>query len=81
MIYTGVTSDLHRRVWQHRFESNSAHTLKYGIHQLVWFEETDDVTAAIAKEKQLKTWRRQWKLHLVEFENPHWLDLAGDWYG
>ena len=81
MLYTGVTSDLHRRLWQHRYERGSDHTSKYRIHELVWFEETDDVAVAIAKEKQIKTWRRRWKMNLVEFENPRWLDLANGWYG
>ena len=80
MLYTGVTNDLFRRVWQHRNENGSSHTSKYRIHELVWFEETDDVSAAVAKEKQIKTWRRQWKMNLVEYENPQWLDLASDWY-
>lgn len=81
MLYTGVTSDLQRRVWQYRFDRGSEHTAKYRIHNLVWFEETDDVSVAIVKEKQIKTWRRQWKMNLVEFENPQRLDLANDWYG
>ena len=81
MLYTGVTSDLFRRVWQHRYNHVSEYTSKYRIHELVWFEETDDVAVAIAKEKQIKTWRRRWKINLVEFENPRWLNLASGWYG
>ena len=80
MLYTGVTGDLFRRVWHHRNEHGSDYTSKYRIRDLVWFEETDDVTVAIAKEKQIKTWRRRWKMNLVEFENPRWLDLADGWY-
>ena len=70
MLYTGVTGDLFRRVWHHRNEHGPDYTSKYRIRDLVWFEETDDVTVAIAKEKQIKTWRRRWKMNLVEFENP-----------
>ncbi len=81
MLYTGVTSDLHRRLRQHRNERGSEYTSKYGIHDLVWLDETDDITAAISKEKQIKNWRRRWKMNLVEFENPRWLDLAAGWYG
>jgi len=80
MLYTGVTSDLYRRLWQHRNNRGSEHTYRYRIHDLVWFEETDDITAAIAREKQVKMWRRQWKMNLVEFENPMWLDMARGWY-
>jgi putative endonuclease len=80
MLYTGVTRDLFQRVWQHRRGCGSSFTSKYRTHELVWFEETDDISAAIAREKQIKTWRRQWKKNLVEFENPGWLDLADGWY-
>ena len=80
MLYVGVTSDLYRRVWQHKHKRGSEHTSKYEISDLVWFQETDDIAVAIAKEKQIKTWRRLWKMNLVEFENPRWLDLATDWY-
>ena len=81
MLYTGVTGDLHRRVWQHKNRRGFSYTTKYGIDRLVWFEETNDVEVAIAKEKQIKTWRRRWKMNLVEFSNPMWSDLAGEWYG
>jgi len=81
MLYTCVTGDLFRRVWQHRYERGSEYTSKYRIHELVWFEETDGISTAIVKEKQIKTWRRRWKINLVEFENPRWLDLANGWYG
>ena len=81
MLYTGVTADLYSRVWQHKSRSGSAFTTKYGIDQLVWFEQSDDVAVAISKEKQIKTWRRRWKMNLIEFENPSWVDLADDWYG
>lgn len=54
---------------------------KHNASKLVWFEETNDVTIAIAREKQVKNWRRKWKLELIEAVNPHWSDLSKDWYG
>jgi len=80
-LYTGVTGDLYRRIWQHRAGTGSTFTSKHQLAKLVWFGETDDVTIAIAREKQIKNWRRKWKLDLIESENPEWLDLADDWYG
>ena len=80
MLYTGVTGDLFRPVWQHRNEGGSEFTANYRVHDLAWFQETDDISVAVAKEKQIKTWRRRWKTNLVEFENPGWLDLADGWY-
>ncbi len=80
MLYTGVTGNLFKRLWEHRHAQGSAHTSKYRIHNLVWYEETDDITTAIAKERQIKSWRRRWKMNLVEFENPEWKDLADGWY-
>ncbi len=67
-FYTGVTGNLFRRVWQHREGTGSSFTAKYNLDRLVWFEETDDITVAIAREKQIKTWRRKWKVDLVESE-------------
>lgn len=81
MLYTGVTSDLHHRVWQHRNDGGADYTSKHGIHDLVWFDETDDVSVAIGKEKQIKNWRRQWKVNLIEEGNLYWDDLAREWYG
>jgi putative endonuclease len=80
-IYTGVTGDLFRRVWEHRELSGSKFTSKHQLSKLVWFEETDDVAVAIAREKQVKNWHREWKLALVENANPLWLDLSIGWYG
>ena len=76
----GVTSDLARRVWQHRFDSGSRFTSKYNVDRLVWFEESDDVRSSIAREKQIKNWRREWKKALIENCNPGWKDLAQDWF-
>ena len=80
MLYTGVTNDLQRRLWQHRNTGGSEYASKHGIHDLVWFDETDDVSAAITKEKQIKNWRRQWKINLIEENNHFWEDLARGWY-
>ena len=74
-IYTGVTRDLAKRIWEHREGAASAHTRKYAITALVWFEGHDDVLEAIAREKRIKRWRRAWKLGLVEQMNPGWKDL------
>jgi putative endonuclease len=79
-IYVGVTADLERRVWEHRFTSESHFTTRYNIDQLVWFDESDDIRVAIARETQIKNWRREWKTALVEKDNPSWNDLAGAWY-
>ena len=81
MMYIGVTNDLFRRVWQHRHERGSEYTSKHRIYDLVWFDETDDVSAAILKEKQIKNWRRQWKVNLIEKANRYWEELAHEWYG
>ncbi len=74
-LYIGVTNDLVRRVWEHKHNIIQGFTQKYNIHKLVWFEETSDITAAIVREKQMKKWRRQWKIDLIEKINPEWVDL------
>ena len=80
-LYIGVTSDLIARVWQHKNESADGFTKKYRIHQLVWFEVHQDVIAAITREKQLKRWKRAWKLDLISGYNPSWRDLYRDLTG
>ena len=77
-LYIGVTSDLIRRVWQHKNDIHQGFTKKYSVHRLVWYEETQDIEAAILREKQMKKWRRQWKIELIEEKNPHWNDLYED---
>jgi putative endonuclease len=77
-IYIGVTSDLMRRIWEHRSGIKSAFPSKYGVWRLVHFEPFGDMERAIAREKQLKNWHRRWKVNLIEEKNPHWLDLALD---
>ena len=74
-LYIGVTNDLLRRVWQHKNDVHDGFTQKYGVHRLVWYESTTDVHSAIQREKQLKKWRRQWKINLIEKKNPNWDDL------
>jgi len=77
-LYVGVTSDLIRRVHQHKEGLADGFTKKYGVKLLVWFEGTASIAAAIAREKQLKNWKREWKVALVEKENPRWRDLYPD---
>ncbi len=77
-IYTGVTSDLSARVWQHRTNAIGSHTKKYNIHRLVYFEQCGDMYSAISREKQIKKWGRGRKVELIERENPEWRDLWED---
>jgi putative endonuclease len=77
-LYTGVTSNLEARIWQHRQEVYPGFARKYGCKTLVWFEMHDDINEAIAREKRIKEWRRAWKLDLIERENPDWCDLFED---
>jgi putative endonuclease len=74
-LYTGVTSDLLRRVWEHKNDMADGFTKKYHVHMLVWFEEHGDVYDAIAREKQIKGWNRAWKLKMIERGNRAWEDL------
>jgi putative endonuclease len=74
-LYLGVTRDLVRRVYQHRTKATPGFTSRYGVQRLVWFEVYDDPINAITREKQVKKWRREWKLQLIEKENPTWRDL------
>ena len=75
-LYIGVTSDLVARLWQHREGAIEGFTKRYAVHRLVHFEMFDTMEAAIRREKQLKNWRRDWKLNLISRENPDWRDLA-----
>ncbi len=75
-LYIGVTSDLIGRLWQHRTNALPGFTAEYHVHQLVRFEMLGDMENAILREKQLKRWHRQWKINLIESENPQWVDLA-----
>ncbi|MDD5110581.1 MAG: GIY-YIG nuclease family protein [Patescibacteria group bacterium] len=77
-LYLGVTNSLQRRIFEHRNDLQEGFTKKYGVHTLVYFEETFDIHSAIRREKQLKKWRRQWKITLIEKDNPTWRDLFDD---
>ena len=78
-IYIGMTSNLNHRIYQHKHHLIDGFTKRYNIEQLVYYEITEDVWAAINREKQLKNWRREKKIHLIESVNPEWVDLAKDW--
>jgi putative endonuclease len=80
-LYIGVTNDLIKRLWQHRNGQGSIFASRYSISRLVYFETTTDIYSAITREKQLKAWRREKKLRLIEKQNPDWRDLAIDWLG
>jgi putative endonuclease len=77
-LYIGVTSDLITRLHQHRSGAAPGFTARYGVHRLAWYELFGDMEHAIAREKQLKRWHRDWKINLIERENPTWRDLAID---
>jgi putative endonuclease len=69
-LYIGVTSDLIRRVWEHKQDFVEGFTKQYGVHDLVWYEQHEEMLAAISREKILKEWKRAWKLELIEKMNP-----------
>jgi putative endonuclease len=79
-LYTGVTVPLYKRVWQHKNNLGGYFTSKYKCYRLVYFEQFANVETAIAREKEIKGWRREKKNKLVESQNPGWKDLAADWY-
>ncbi|WP_227875125.1 GIY-YIG nuclease family protein [Oceanisphaera profunda] len=78
VLYIGVTSDLLQRVWQHRNHDIAGFTARYNVNKLVYFEMLSDMYSAISREKQLKNWRRAWKVELIEQSNPQWRDLWND---
>jgi putative endonuclease len=80
MLYTGVTDDLERRVFEHKQKMNEGFTMKYNINRLVYFDSTNDVTVAIAREKQIKGMLRNKKIELIKTMNPEFKDLSEDWY-
>jgi putative endonuclease len=77
-LYVGVTSDLVKHVWQHKNDITASFTKKYSVHMLVYYELLENMESAIIREKQLKKWRRAWKIELVEKFNPRWKDLWPD---
>ena len=74
-IYVGVTSDLIKRIWEHKNNMVEGFTKHYNVHHLVWYELHETMESAIIREKRLKDWKRAWKLELIESKNPEWLDL------
>jgi len=74
-IYVGVTTDLKKRVWQHKNKVIKGFTEKYNVHHLVYFEHFEDYWEAGLRERRLKKWKRKWKLELIEQSNPNWNDL------
>ncbi len=74
-LYTGVTSDIVKRVYEHKHGLVEGFTKKYNIHHLVWYESHESAESAIVREKQIKKWKRAWKLKIIEKENPQWIDL------
>ena len=78
-LYTGVTNDLKRRVYEHKNKLINGFTKKYNITKLVYYEATNEVTSAIVREKQIKGWLRRKKIALIESANPQWEDLSEEW--
>ncbi|MCX5918173.1 MAG: GIY-YIG nuclease family protein [Deltaproteobacteria bacterium] len=74
-LYVGVTSDLVKRVWEHKNNMMEGFTKQYNVPELVWYELHESMESAIVREKKLKDWKRAWKLKLIESKNPEWLDL------
>ena len=78
-LYVGVTSNLPKRVWEHKNKVVEGFTEKYNVDKLVYFETTDSIESAIKREKQLKNWHREWKINLIKEKNPDFRDLSLDW--
>jgi putative endonuclease len=74
-LYLGMTNDIVRRGYEHRSKAVQGFTKRYGVDKLVWFEIYDDAISAITREKEMKKWRRAWKIRLIEENNPDWVDL------
>ncbi len=79
-IYTGVTNNLEQRTHQHKNNLNKGFTNKYKVKKSVYYEICEDIVRAIDREKQIKSWKRKWKLDLIEKDNPHWNDLHEDFF-
>ena len=75
-LYIGTTSNLSRRIWEHKNRVVPGFTRQYNVDRLVWFEVHQSSDAALRREKQLKEWKRDWKINLIERGNPHWIDLS-----
>ena len=74
-LYVGSTTDLVRRVWEHKVKAIHSFTAKYGVDRLVWYEIHESAAAAAQRERRIKEWRRAWKIELIEQDNPQWIDL------
>ncbi len=74
-LYIGSTSNLVRRVWEHKLKAVPGFTENYGVDRLVWFENYETLEAAMQRERRIKSWKRSWKIELIEKDNPHWIDL------
>ena len=79
ILYTGITGDLRRRVWQHKIKATAGFTRRYNLTQLIYYECFIDPEAAIRREKEIKSWGRSKKMRLIESMNPQWQDLASEW--
>ncbi len=79
VLYIGVTSDLKKRIWEHKNKTIEGFTSKYNVNKLVYFEITESIKTAIEREKQLKNWHRKWKINLIKETNPDFRDLSLDW--
>ena len=77
-LYTGVTSDLIKRIWEHKQHTVPGFTKKYNVTLLVWYETHESMTSAIIREKAIKNWKRAWKINVIEAMNPKWQDLYDD---
>jgi putative endonuclease len=75
MLYIGVTSNFIKRIWEHKNDMVKGFAKRYSVHQLVWYELHENMESAIVREKRLKDWKREWKLELIENQNPNWVDL------
>ncbi|MFH1374587.1 MAG: GIY-YIG nuclease family protein [bacterium] len=80
-LYIGITTDLIKRVYEHKHDLVDGFTKKYKAHYLVYFEEHEDIRQAITREKQIKKWKRRWKLELIEKDNPNWRNLYDEIIG
>ena len=80
-LYTGVTNNLERRMYEHKHGLADGFTRRYKVGRLLYYETSDDVRSAIGREKEIKGWRREKKLALIESANPSWVDLSEGWYG
>lgn len=79
MLYTGVTSDIQKRLSQHKLQDTQSFTSRYNCNILLFYEEHNDIRNAIAREKEIKNWKREWKVALINEINPDWDDLAANW--